>query len=66
MVNLAVWFQNFLGWIYENTINFATEIITRETYTHETVQNVNDVAVFDSSLQQDKRGKTITNIKYMK
>lgn len=50
------WLQDFFGWINKKEIYFARSISKDADITFNTVQNAKDIAVFDSTLQEDRRG----------
>nr|XP_022322606.1 low-density lipoprotein receptor-related protein 4-like [Crassostrea virginica] len=53
---LAFVYKDFFGWITGDKINFARRSSTSAEVISQTLSNITNVVVFDSSLQQDKRG----------
>ncbi|XP_065930463.1 low-density lipoprotein receptor-related protein 4 isoform X3 [Magallana gigas] len=49
-------YKDFFGWINKKEIYFARSIFKNADITFNTVQNAKDIAVFDSTLQEDRRG----------
>uniref|UniRef100_A0A8W8MRC5 EGF-like domain-containing protein n=1 Tax=Magallana gigas TaxID=29159 RepID=A0A8W8MRC5_MAGGI len=49
-------YKGFLGWINKTSIHFARMTATSAEDVLNTLPNCKDVSVFDSSLQEDKRG----------
>ena len=49
-------FKGFYGWIKGDQIYFTKQTSTKAEDVVDIVQNTLSVAVFDSSLQQDRRG----------
>lgn len=45
-----------LGWIQRDNLYFLRRISNITEYVIKTIQNARNVAVFDASLQNDKRG----------
>lgn len=50
------WLQDFFGWIDKNKIYSARRSSKAAESVLNTVQNANDISVFDSTLQQDRQG----------
>ena len=51
-----VMLKGFYGWIKGDQIHFTSQTSTKAEDVVDIVQNTLSVAVFDSSLQQDRRG----------
>lgn len=49
-------YKDFFGWINKNEILFARSISENADIVLNTVQNAKDISVFDSTLQEDRRG----------
>uniref|UniRef100_K1RCR7 Uncharacterized protein n=1 Tax=Magallana gigas TaxID=29159 RepID=K1RCR7_MAGGI len=49
-------YKDFFGWINKNEIYFARSISENADIVLNTVQNAKDISVFDSTLQEDRRG----------
>ena len=48
--------KGFYGWIKGDQIHFTRQTSTKAEHVVNTVQSTLSVAVFDASLQQDRRG----------
>ena len=49
--------KGFYGWIKGDQIHFTSQTSTKAEDVVDIVQNTLSVAVFDASLQQDRRGR---------
>lgn len=62
--SICYWLQDFFGWINKHEIYFARSISENAEIVLNTVQNAKDISVFDSTLQEDRRGnKDYLNVK---
>ena len=52
-------FKGFYGWIKGDQIHFTRQTSTKGETVVDTVQNTASIAIFDASLQQDRRSNII-------
>lgn len=55
-LNITISLKDFFGWINGDKLFFGRKTDTSSKYVAYTLNNLKDVAVFDSSLEKDVRG----------